>query len=293
MAVRVYIDGAIHDETTATVSVFDRGFLYGDNVYEVLRTAGARPLDLERHLTRLERSAAAIALAPPSREVVASAIDRALTAANNEESYIRVIVSRGVGELGLDVMLADRPRLIVIVRELGLPPQRYYDEGVAVRLVGVQRTSPRAVDPSVKSGNYLNNILALHEARRQGAYEALMCNAAGHVAEGASSNLFVVQSGQLITPALRVGLLAGITRQRVMELAADAGLAPIEEQLSPRDVCASDEAFLTSSIRGVMPIARIDDVVLAGGCPGPVSKQLMSLYAAFVRDHARQAQRGA
>jgi branched-chain amino acid aminotransferase len=271
MPTRVLIDDAIFDENTASISIFDRGFLYGDSVYEVTRTAGGRPVDLERHLVRLERSAAAILL--PTRT---------LAAAGNPDSYIRIILTRGSGEIGLDPALAVAPRLIVIVRPLHLPAPELYREGCAVALVGVRRNLRRAVDPAVKSGNYLNNILALAEAKRSGAHEAIMCNAEGHVVEGSTSNIFVVRGGVVRTPVLEDGLLDGITRGRVIELCRAAGFPVEETHLLPGDLGGAEEAFLTSSIRGVLPITRVDGARLASGKPGPMTRELMRRYDALL-----------
>ncbi len=282
MSTRVLIDDGIFDETTASISVFDRGFLYGDSVYEVTRTAAGRPVDLERHLVRLERSAAAILLPTPPRPQVIAAVDRTLAAAGNADSYIRIIVTRGSGEIGLDPALAVAPRLIVIVRPLHLPPPELYRDGCAVALVGVRRNLRRAVDPAVKSGNYLNNILALAEAKRGGAHEAIMCNAEGHVVEGSTSNVFVVKGGVVRTPVLEDGLLDGITRGRVIELCAAAGFPVEETHLLPGDLGGADEAFLTSSIRGVLPITRVDGAPVGSGRPGPVTRELMRRYGGLL-----------
>lgn len=282
MSVRVYIDGELHDEKTAKISVFDRGFLYGDSVYEVARTAGGHPVDLDRHLERLERSAAAILLPIHPRDTIAGAVAETLAAAGNPESYIRIIVTRGAGEISLDPALADRPRLLVIVRELKLPDPALYRDGASVAIVGVRRNLRRAVDPAVKSGNYLNNILALAEAKRAGAYESIMCNAEGRVVEGSTSNIFAVKDGEIRTPALEDGLLDGITRRRVFELAADEGIRIVEAHLSPDDLRGADEVFLTSSIRGVVPVTRVDGRPVGSGVPGPVTRRLMARYEAFL-----------
>ncbi len=287
MAVVVSIDGELFDET-ATISVFDRGFLYGDSVYEVMRTSGGNPVDFDAHLARLGRSASAIALEIPPRDELVAHTQAALSKAENPESYIRIIVTRGAGEIGLRTDLAVERKLLVIVRPLKLPPAEQYEHGIGLQLVGVQRTSPRAMDPGVKSGNYLNNILALHEARRAGADEALMCDNQGRVAEGASSNLFVVQAGKVCTPSLHIGLLPGITRQRVIELARQTGIEVSEGELSPEQVRDADEVFITSSIRGVMPAARIDGLSVRAGAPGPVTSRIMALYARHLIAHADQ-----
>ena len=282
MAIRVYIDGVIHAEQTALVPVFDRGFLYGDSVYEVTRTAGGRPVDLEQHLDRLERSSAGILLPLLARAKVSRAVRETLLAGENPESYLRIIVTRGAGEIGLDPALADEPRLIVIVRPLRLPDPKLYSDGAAVALVTVRRNLRRAVDPAVKSGNYLNNIMALAEAKRAGAYESIMCNAEGKVVEGSSSNIFIVKDGKIRTPTLDDGLLDGITRHRVFELAGALG-RPVEEgHLLPDDLRQADEAFLTSSVRGVMPVVRVSGSAIGAGAPGPVTRDLMDLYARFL-----------
>jgi len=278
----VYVDGEIVDEKNAVVSVFDRGFLYGDSVYEVTRTAGGRPVDGRRHLDRLERSAAAIGLELPARAVVERAIDDTLAAAANPDSYVRVIVTRGGGDIGLDPALADGPVLIVIVRPLELPPASFYTDGVEVALVDVRRNWRRALDPAIKSGNYLNNILGLREARGRGAYECVMLNSEGWLTEGSTSNIFIVRGGAVRTPALVHGLLAGITRGRLMELAEAEGHPAAEAHLGPDDLHRAEEAFLTSSLRGVMPVVRVDGGPVGSGAPGPVTQRLAATYERFV-----------
>ncbi len=288
MGVKIYIDGTVHDTETAVVPVFDRGFLYGDSVYEVMRTSGGHPVDLVPHLDRLVRSAGSLALAVPPRGDVEAALGDTLAEAGNDESYIRLMVTRGGGRMGLDPAFADSPRMIIIVRPLELPPAHMYDAGIKLKLVGVERTARRAVDPAVKSGNYLNNILALQEARKSGADEAIMCNAAGRVAEGSSSNVFVVKDRRLATPPLAVGLLAGITRQRVMTLARADGLEIAEQELMPAHMHAADEVFITSSVRGVLPATELDGEAVGDGRPGPVTRRVMELYRSHLASEARQ-----
>jgi len=287
MAVAVSINGELFDEH-ASISVFDRGFLYGDSVYEVVRTSGGEPVDLPAHLIRLRASATAIALELPSDDELTAATLAALKAAGNPESYIRIIVTRGAGEIGLGTDLARDRKTIVIIRPLKLPARALYEHGIALQIVNVERSSPRAVDPRIKSGNYLNNILALAEARRAGADEALMCDSRGRIAEGASSNLFVVNNGALFTPGLEIGLLAGITRMRVIELARGAGIDVTEGKLLPADVRGADEVFITSSIRGVLPVARVDGNTLAGTVPGPITTRMMTLYQQHLTARAGQ-----
>ncbi len=287
MAVKVYIDGAIWDPEDAVISVFDRGFLYGDSVYEVVRTSNGRPLDLGPHLERLAHSADALHLDAPDREQISAAVDAALQAAANPESYVRVIVTRGEGEIGLDPGLADVSRLIVIVRPLKLLPERAYREGIKLAVVGVQRNSRRAMDPAVKSGNYLNNVMAVSEARRRGADEAVMCNAKGQVAEASSSNVFVVRNGKVRTPAVDVGILSGITRMRVIELARGDGIEVEECVLTPADLYEADELFTTSSIRGIVPVAAVDDSVPKLPVVGPTTQRIRELYSRYMQQQGQ------
>ncbi|HKA88854.1 MAG TPA: aminotransferase class IV [Haliangiales bacterium] len=286
MSIRVYIDGEMHDEKTAVIPIFDRGFLYGDSVYEVTRTVGGRPLDLDLHLDRLDRSSVQIGIPILPRAELHRAIQKTLDAAANPDSYLRVIVTRGAGEINLDPAAADRPRLIVLVKELKLPSDEDYRRGVDVALVGVVRNARRAVDPAVKSGNYLNNILAVAEAKRNGAYEAFMLNAAGRLVEGSTCNVFVVKRGVVRTPAFEDGLLDGITRRRILELAAGAGIPAEEAHLIADDLRGADEAFLSSSVRGVLPVVTESRRPIGDGTPGPVTRRIMELYARHLEEVA-------
>jgi branched-chain amino acid aminotransferase len=275
---RVFLDGDISDEN-ARISVFDRGFLYGDSVYEVTRTIGGRPVDLPRHLERFERSATAILLPLPTADEITDAVTATLAAAGNPDSYIRIVATRGGGKIGLDPALSDGTTLMVIVKPLELPPAEVYERGGSIALVSVRRNERRAVDPAVKSGNYLNNILAIAEARRRlpTVDEAIMCNVSGQVTEGSTSNVFVVKGGAIKTPFLEDGILDGITRRRVRELAP-----VIETHLYPGDLRDADEIFLTSSIRGVLPVSSLDGASVGSGAPGPVTRDLMEKYDAFL-----------
>jgi branched-chain amino acid aminotransferase len=287
MPTRVFLDGKVVPPEEARISVFDRGFLYGDSVYEVLRTFGGRPFALAEHLERLGRSAAGLSLLLPPRADIEAAARETLTVAGNAESYVRVMVTRGAGPIGLDPALGDRPALIVIARELELPDARLYRDGAAVALVSVLRNHPRALNPAIKSGNYLNNILALAEARARGAYEALLRDADGFITEGSSSNVFVVAGGTLRTPPLAAGILDGITRRHVVDLARSRGMVVEEVALRPSDLTGGNEAFICSSIRSVLPVTRVDDVTLGTGRPGPVTLALAEAY----QEHARAAAR--
>jgi branched-chain amino acid aminotransferase len=279
----VSIDGELVPPDRAFISVFDRGFLYGDSVYEVVRTYRRVPFELQAHLSRLARSAQLIALSLPwALERIAREIVRAIAATDCPEAYVRVIVTRGEGELGLDPALARGGRVIIIVKPLVVPPDDAYLRGVLVALVDVRRNLREAIDPAAKTGNYLNNVLAVNEARRQGAYEALMLDHAGRITEGSSSNFFLVQKGRLLTPPLEVGILEGVTRRVVLELAREASLTIEERDLLPEDLLASDEVFLTSTTRELVPVTlvsyRESSHSIGAGKPGPVTLLLLRAF---------------
>jgi branched-chain amino acid aminotransferase len=287
VSVRVYVNGVITDRDSAVISIFDRGFLYGDSVYEVVRTSGGRLVDLDRHLERLRRSAAGIALAMPTPEELGSAIADTLDAAQNPESYLRIIVTRGGGPITLDIRAPEKSSLVLIAAPLSPPPAELYERGASLRIVGVERTSRRAFDPGVKSGNYLNNIMALAEAKQAGAYEAIMCSPDGRVAEGSTSNVFAVRGGRIVTPALATGILSGITRQRVIDIARAADISIEEGDLLPDEVRGAEEVFITSAIRGVMPVSEVDGTAIGDGRPGRLTRRLIQLYAGYLADVAR------
>lgn len=286
MSIRVHIDGRVRHAEEARIPVLDRGFLYGDSVYETIGTVKGRLFALAEHLDRLERSAARIALRLPPRATIEQAIRDTVAAAGNAESRVRVVVTRGEGKLDLDPATAGEPRLVVIVQPLGGPSPEMYARGVAVEIVSVQRNHPAAIDPAVKSGNYLNNVLALGEARRRrpGVHEAILCAANGSVAEGATSNVFAVVGGEVRTPALEVGILDGVTRGKVLALAR-ANRIPCREVafMSADELRGADEAFLTSAARGILPATEVDGRPLGAGVPGPVTRRLMTLYDDMTR----------
>ena len=287
---KVWIEGRVVDAEEARVGVFDRGFLYGDSVYEVVRTCGGKPFALEEHLDRLEGSAFRIALPLPPRALIAGAVAEVIGALGLADMYVRIIVTRGAGTIGLDPGLSETPALIAMALPMARPPEALYRDGAAVAIVSPRRNSPGAVDPMVKSGNYLTSVIAAAEARKKGAYEAVMCDVAGRIAEGASSNLFVVRGGRLSTPPLSVGLLEGITRRHVIAIARELGLYVDEAPLWPVDLQAAAEAFLTSTIRGVMPISRADGQPIGGGRPGPITRRIAAAYdEEMVRVTAKQA----
>jgi branched-chain amino acid aminotransferase len=285
MTIRVYFDGQVCEPQDAVISVFDRGFLFGDSVYETLGTHGGRPVFLKEHLNRLARSAGRLFLNPPAPDHIERALKMTLDASQNPESRIRIIVTRGDGPVDLDPATALEPRLVIIVQPLGGPSPEMYENGVQAEIVSVARNSPQALDPAIKSGNYLNNVLAVGEAkrRRRTAHEAILCAANGSVAEGATSNLFAVISGELRTPSLQVGILDGVTRGKVIDLAQRDGM-PVREVafMSPDELRQADEVFITSSVRTVLPVVQVDGKSVGSGHPGTVTRRLMSLYRQLV-----------
>jgi branched-chain amino acid aminotransferase len=284
MSIRVHIGGRVCPPEEAKISVFDRGFLYGDSVYETVGTAYGRLFAFEDHLVRLERSAQRIGLRVPARADIERAVSETVAAAGNIESRVRIILTRGVGKLDLDPASADDTQLVVIVFPLGAPTPEMYTKGVSVVIVSVHRNSPRAIDPAVKSGNYLNNVMALGEARRRsGAYEAILCAADGTVAEGSTSNVFIVVGGEVRTPALEVGILDGITRSKILEICRAHDIPVRETHISPDELRGADEAFITSATRGALPVTTVDENPVGGGVPGPVTRRVMVLYDDLAR----------
>ncbi len=281
----VNMDGRLVPPEQAFISVFDRGFLYGDSVYEVLRTYRGEPFELDRHLDRLENSASLIGLSLPwPRARLSQEVRRTLGAAGNTESYVRLIVSRGAGEIGLDPMLARGPSVIVIAKELVTPPASAYEKGVKVALVGVRRNLREAIDPAAKTGNYLNNVLAMGEAQALGAFEALMLDREGRVTEASSANVFAARAGELLTPPLEVGILEGVTRQVVLALARELFVPVREVELRPEDLYSADEVFITSTTRELVPVVAIADRRgerrVGDGRPGPVARRLLEAFRA-------------
>jgi branched-chain amino acid aminotransferase len=280
----VVIDGVLHDERSAKISVFDRGFLYGDSVYEVIRTYGGEPFAVDEHLERLRRSAVLLGIELPlPSEALAGEIRRALEATGNSESYIRVVVTRGGGPISLDPALASCPCRVVIVAELQRLPAELYTRGAAIRLVAAGRAAEGAVPQGAKSGNYLINLMALGTARRQGAHEAVLLDASGRVTEGASSNVFVVADGRIHTPPLSAGILEGITRRHVIKLARDAGYEVQERELRPADLHGAAEVFITGTLREVMPVTRVDEQLIGDGAPGATTLRLLEIFRASTR----------
>lgn len=295
MTAVVNLDGVLVPPERARVSVFDRGFLYGDSVYEVIRTYGGRPFEEEAHLARLRHSADRIGLVPKwdaarTAAEIASTLeaarggdvpDPAAAPWNAGERYVRVVMTRGAGEIGLDPALAVDPVALVIVQPVAGPPAAAYRDGVATAIVGVRRAAPDAVDPSAKTGAHLPNVLAVGEARAAGAHEALLLDAAGFVTEGSSSNVFAVTGRILRTPPLAAGILEGVTRGVVLRLARGLGLDAEEVPLRPEDLEGADEVFITSTIREIVPVIRLGERRVGAGRPGPLTRRLHGAFRAL------------
>jgi branched-chain amino acid aminotransferase len=282
------VNGTITPAAEARVSVLDNGFVFGDGVYETLRTYGARPFHLDRHLQRLRASAGRIGLELPGTDAaVAAHLDELLACAANAESFIRLIVSRGVGDISYHFDRVQGPTVVMVVKPFEPLSDLARTEGVALAIVSIRRNSPQALDPAIKSCNLLNNILAVREAQAKGAVEAILLNQRGEVSEGASSNLFAVKAGSLLTPPLAAGILAGITRDVVLERGPALGLPTREQVLRPDDLFSADEVFITSSLKEVAPATSIDGRPIGDGRPGPVSLRLLADFREYAPRHSR------
>jgi branched-chain amino acid aminotransferase len=280
MPVTVNIDGRIVSEQQATVSVFDHGFLYGEGVYEVLRTYRKEPFLYEPHMTRLRQSAEQIALTVPWTDAEMHARIAATIAASEipGEAYIRILLTRGVGELVYDPAACPNPTTVMIVKPHVDSPATAYEDGVTISLVPVVRNHPASLNPRIKSNNLLNNALAMQQAVKRQAFEALMRNHRGELCECAQSNFFVVTGGVVRTAPLDAGLLAGVTRAFVLDLARALGYRTREEALFEEDLASADEAFLTSTTREIVPVVRVDAQTIGAGAPGPITRALMTEF---------------
>lgn len=277
------VDGVVSPAAEARISVLDNGFTFGDAVYETLRTYRGRPFELGRHLRRLRASAGRIGVTIPQDDAELSRrLDALLARAANPEAYIRIIVSRGVGDISYNFERIEGPTVVMATKPYIPLPETAYSEGVVVSLVSVRRNHRDALDPAIKSCNLLNNVLATREAQARGAIEALLLNQAGELAEGAGSNVFVVRGGVALTPPLQAGILAGITREILLEVAPGAGVEMREATLRAQDLFDADEAFVTSTLKELAPIRRVDERAIRT-CPGPITQRLLAAFRAFTR----------
>ncbi len=279
---KIYLNGKLVAEKDAKVSVFDHGLLYGDGVFEGIRSYNGRVFMLEEHVERLFRSAKAIDLKIPlTRDGVAKAVVRTCLANRVMNGYIRLIVTRGVGSLGLNPYNCAKPQVIVIAGTIQLYPKKLYDEGLSIVTVGTIRNHTESINPQIKSLNYLNNVLAKIEAINSGCLEAVMLNPQGFVAEATGDNIFVVRGNTLLTPPAWCGTLEGITRNVVMKLAAESGMTVREDVLTRYELYTADEVFLTGTAAEVIPVVVIDRRSIGAGKPGKVTRKLAAAFHRF------------
>jgi branched-chain amino acid aminotransferase len=278
MTITANVNGQIASEQDARISVLDHGFLYGEGVYETLRTYNGVPFLFDRHMRRLRASADGLALDVPLsdddmlgrvRETIAA------TGASEDDWYIRILVTRGVGDLSYDLSACTRPSVVILVKPFVPPSPETFERGVKIALVKILRNHPGSVSPLIKSNNLLNNALAMQAAYASGAYEALMRNYRGELAECSQSNFFIVKGGTALTPPVDAGLLQGITRDFLFEVGRDLGVPVRDAILKDADLETADEAFITSTTREVVPVVQVDDRVVGTGVPGPVTLTLL------------------
>jgi branched-chain amino acid aminotransferase len=280
----VDIDGVLQPARDAKISVFDRGFLYGDSAFEVVRTYGHVPFRGREHIARLARSCERLRMALPVAPAELEArIARAVAASGQIECWVRVVVTRGVGPIGLDLRAELQPSVLVFALPLKAPDERWYREGIAVGLVHTLRTVDGTKAAGAKTSNYLASMLALDEVKQRGCQEAIILGAQGEVVEGATSNVFTARAGALSTPPITAGILEGITRRTVLELAAERSIPCHERELRPDDLLAADEVFITSSIRELVPVTSVDGARIGSGQPGPLCARLLAAYRELAR----------
>jgi branched-chain amino acid aminotransferase len=284
-ALTIYVDGEFLPEAEAKVSVFDHGLLYGDGIFEGIRFYNGRVFRLEEHLERLWDSARSICLdIPMSRREMTEALLETIRQNDLREGYIRLIVTRGVGNLGLNPAQCKRPSVIIIATTIALYSEKAYRNGLTVVTCATRRTNPASLNPAVKSLNYLNNVMARIEANIAGADEALMLNDEGYVAECTADNVFIIKRGEIFTPPISAGALRGITRAVVFEIAAELGLKISEINLTRHDVFVADECFLTGTAAEVIPVIKADNRVIGTGKPGPISTRMIARFREMARE---------
>ncbi len=285
MSPKVYIGGKLYEKADAKISVFDHGLLYGDGIFEGIRSYAGRVFRLGAHVDRLYDSARAIHLQiPMAKDEMARAVLETLAANKLVEAYIRLIVTRGAGSLGLDPRKTTDPQVIIITDSISLYPPELYEHGLKIVTAGTMRNHPAALNPRVKSLNYLNSILAKIEGTNAGCLEALMLNHKGEVAECTGDNIFIVKRRELVTPSVDAGILEGITRDAVIELARGAGVTVVERTMDRHDVYTADECFLTGTAAEVIPVVECDGRPIGTGKPGPITRDLLARFHKLVRE---------
>ena len=281
----INLNGRICSEDEAVISVFDHGFLFGDSVYEVVRTHKGKLFTAKEHLERLQRSANRLMMTLPlTNEQFTEELIRTHKILNVEEAYMRLIVTRGVGALELHPASCQTQNYIIMAKPIDNWGEELYSRGMSLSIVSVLRNDPYALDPQIKSGNYLNNVLAIIEAKKAGADEGLMCNKDGFVSEGTNFNVFMVKNNVLITPELASGILEGITRMVVLRLARENGVNVVEGKITPEDIKNADEVFISSSTRDIMPVYKIDNSMLPTPTPGKMTKFLAQKFQKFLEE---------
>jgi branched-chain amino acid aminotransferase len=287
MSLKVYIGGKLYDKADAKISVYDHGLLYGDGVFEGIRSYAGRVFRLREHVDRLYDSARSIHLElPMTRADMSQAVVDTLAANKLKDAYIRLIVTRGAGSLGLDPRKTTDPQVIIITDSISLYPAELYEHGLKIITAGTMRNHPSALNPRVKSLNYLNSILAKIEGTNAGCLEALMLNHKGEVAECTGDNIFAVRRGALHTPSIDAGILEGITRDAVIELARKAGIAVFERAMDRHDIYTADECFLTGTAAEVIPVVECDGRPIGSGKPGAITLDLRERFHALVRSES-------
>ncbi|HZL43586.1 MAG TPA: branched-chain-amino-acid transaminase [Verrucomicrobiae bacterium] len=281
---KIYIDGKFYDERDAKISVFDHGLLYGDGIFEGIRAYHGLVFRLKEHIDRLFCSAKSILLKVPlSRAALTEAVLESCRKNKIQDGYIRLVITRGVGTLGLNPKRCKKPSVIIIVGKIQLFPAELYDRGMEIITVPTVRNLHSALNPAIKSLNYLNNILAKIEANNAGCEEAVMLNSEGFVSECTGDNIFILKAGKLMTPPLFAGALYGITRQVVMEMAMQSGIPVSEPNLTRYDLFNADECFVTGTGAEIVPVVKIDGREIGTGKPGTVTKQLVTQYRALTK----------
>ncbi|MEO6872809.1 MAG: branched-chain-amino-acid transaminase [Chthoniobacterales bacterium] len=284
-ALKIYIDGEMFDEADAKVSVFDHGLLYGDGVFEGIRFYNGRVFRMEEHMERLWESAHSICIdIPMSRRELDEALLETIRQNDLRDGYVRLIVTRGVGNLGLNPIQCKRPSVIIIASTIALYPEEVYRRGLTVVTVATRRMGPATLNPAIKSLNYLNNVLARIEANLANADEALMLNDAGNVAECTADNVFIVKRGQIMTPPITAGALRGITRSVVFDIAKELGIKITEPDLTRHDLYIADEAFLTGTAAEVIPVVRVDGRTIGTGEPGAITTRAIARFRELTRE---------
>jgi branched-chain amino acid aminotransferase len=280
---KIYIDGKYFDQADARVSVFDHGLLYGDGVFEGIRIYNGKVFKLKEHLERLYQSAKAILLEIPMKnDEMENAVLKTVKINAKENGYIRLIVTRGEGPLGIDPTQCKKPVVIVIVDDIQLYPDEYYKKGIEIITASSRRTVPDSLDPRIKSLNYLNNIMAKLEARQAGCLEAVMLNREGFVSECTGDNIFIVKNKELLTPAPYHGALDGITMGTVMEIAQDLDIKTHEATLTRYDLYSADECFMTGTGAEIIPVTKVDSRLIGNGMPGRITQLLIDRFQQMI-----------